>query len=387
MPYCLQYYPKDHKTKIDSVRYASLSDTGSIFTTLHYIALPPLRSTQFDSTPIAVMPKSCIICSAVASPDIMLQYCAACQSALYCSRACQRKDWKPHHKKICKLINVGHGDMQVRTDEHENRKIEVQKIVEQSISDGQKRFFKLFEESTFEGSRDAAQKMKKYAKRQTKNTQEFLLSQSMSCLIRSNSDMLSWPNSPLLVMLQFVDPNVLYHVVGDEASSVLHLLADLADPFDYSTHVNQLILAKQLIEHGANVNGVSDLYRRTPLHRACYSGAVTNLDFVEYLLEEGADPNARDYLEMTPLFSTCPHAPGAAKFLLNWPTTDANITTRSGRCFLAVIRSLITDFSEQIALPEDSERIQHQFKLQQWREIEEILVERGALDTGSTALA
>jgi ankyrin repeat protein len=50
--------------------------------------------------------------------------------------------------------------------------------------------------------------------------------------------------------------------------------------------VNQLILAKQLVEHGANVNAV-ETHGKTPLHRACYSGNVTNLDFVEYLLEEG----------------------------------------------------------------------------------------------------
>jgi hypothetical protein len=34
----------------------------------------------------------------------------------------------------------------------------------------------------------------------------------------------------------------------------LYDLADLVNPSDYSTHVNQLILAKQLIEHGANAN-------------------------------------------------------------------------------------------------------------------------------------
>jgi hypothetical protein len=40
----------------------------------------------------------------------------------------------------------------------------------------------------------------------------------------------------------------------DVASSPLHLLANLVDPFDYSTHENQLILAKQLIERGTKVN-------------------------------------------------------------------------------------------------------------------------------------
>jgi hypothetical protein len=63
-------------------------------------------------TQTAIMPKSgCIICRAVASQDVLFQYCAACQSALYCSKACQRKDWKKQHKKVYKLLNVGHGDM------------------------------------------------------------------------------------------------------------------------------------------------------------------------------------------------------------------------------------------------------------------------------------
>jgi ankyrin repeat protein len=47
--------------------------------------------------------------------------------------------------------------------------------------------------------------------------------------------------------------------------------------------VNQLILAKQLVEHGANVNAVSTPHGKRPLHKACSSGNVTNLDFVEYL--------------------------------------------------------------------------------------------------------
>jgi hypothetical protein len=77
------------------------------------------------------MPKSCIICSAVASPDILLQYCAQCQSALYCSRACQREDWKKQHKKICKLVNVGHGDMQIRSESHASQQAALKEAFEE----------------------------------------------------------------------------------------------------------------------------------------------------------------------------------------------------------------------------------------------------------------
>jgi hypothetical protein len=159
--------------------------------------------------------------------------------------------------------------------------------------------------------------------------------------------MLSWPNSPLLVLLQFVDPSVLW---GDEGvplqegktrNTPLHHLADLVGTNDYSIYANQLILGKQLIEHGANGNAVTIPEGRTPLMHTCSGANVTNLDFVKVLLKAGADPNSQDSLGSIPLIYTAPYAPGAATFLLNWPTTDANIITRSGVSFLARVRSTI----------------------------------------------
>jgi CRISPR/Cas system-associated endoribonuclease Cas2 len=66
--------------------------------------------------------------------------------------------------------------MQVRQDAHESRQISIQaqEMRQQTFDEGKKRFFKIFQESTFEGSRAAAQKMKKYAKRQTKQNQKNL---------------------------------------------------------------------------------------------------------------------------------------------------------------------------------------------------------------------
>jgi hypothetical protein len=331
------------------------------------------------------MPKSCIICSAVASPELQLQYCAQCQSALYCSKACQREDWK-QHKKICKLLNVGHGDRQVRSDIHTSRLMQMKeqyKREEDSFNEDIRRFFNLFTESTFEGSRAAALKMRKIVKPQNKLNQKWILFHSFYLLVRCDSKMLSWPNSPLLVLLEFLDPNLLS---GDEDTPLqqgehrvplLHYLADLADPFDYSTQQNQLILAKQLIGRGANANAVSRPKRETPLHKACSAVNVTNLDFVEYLLEVGADPNARDYLGLTPLMFSGAFAPSAAKFLLNWPTTHVNITCRSGESFLDVVRKIVTIYSD--ALPDNpTAKVEDQLLLQQWRGIEEMLLERGA---------
>jgi hypothetical protein len=120
------------------------------------------------------------------------------------------------------------------------------------------------------------------------------------------------------------------------------------------------------------------------LHYACHSDFVTNLDVVELLQEAGAIPNTQNHMGNIPLTYSNPHAPGAAKFLLNWPTTDANITSQSGASFLAGVRETVEGFSNKIALPDNPEMVQHQLLLQQCSEIEEMLVERGAVDTGIT---
>jgi hypothetical protein len=104
-------------------------------------------------------------------------------------------------------------------------------------------FFKLFLESTKDGSRAAALEMSKIAKRQTEYNQMALLFISIRLLVYSDSEKLLWPNSPLFVLLQFVDPNVLSPAADHDASEEdhsreppLHMVADLADPSDYSTH-------------------------------------------------------------------------------------------------------------------------------------------------------
>jgi hypothetical protein len=190
--------------------------------------------------------------------------------------------------------------------------------------------------------------------------QKFLLFHSLFLLVRSDLEMLSWPNSPLLVLLQFVDPDVLSgdEQQGETRETPLHELTDLADPSDYSTHVNQLILAKQLIEHGANVNAVSIPQGETPLHSACYTGNVTNLDFVEFLLEACADPNAQGHQGHIPLLFTIPDTPGAAKFLVNWHPMES--PSKSGFVALSSI------FSFKMA--DHPDQIRHKFLFKRWSE-------------------
>jgi hypothetical protein len=53
-----------------------------------------------------------------------------------------------------------------------------------------------------------------------------------------------------------------------------------------------------------------------------------------------------------------------------------NIIDRSGFSFLAKVRGAVEYLSDQVALPDNPDRVKDQFMLQQWREIEEMLVGR-----------
>jgi hypothetical protein len=72
--------------------------------------------------------------------------------------------------------SVGDGAMQVQNPEHEGfatKREESFKTTERSFTDNIRQFFKLFTQSTFEGSKAAARKMKKIINRQTNTTRNF----------------------------------------------------------------------------------------------------------------------------------------------------------------------------------------------------------------------
>jgi hypothetical protein len=331
------------------------------------------------------MSKSCFTCKV----HTVLDCCSNCQAVQYCSNSCQKADWK-QHKEICQFLNVGDGAMQVRTDKHVDGYAKLEETfqgAERSFDEDDKRFFKLFTESTHEESLAAAQEMKKIAARHTKLNQKAILFHSLNLLMRTDSKELRWPNSPLRIMLQFVDTNARWANAEEEDSreemvrgpTPLHQLSCQADPQGRSFHKNQVILGQQLFRHGANAN--LRIEGLTPLHLACHSDAVTNLDFIQLLLEKGASPNVRDNQGMTPLMSAVPMAPGTAKFLLEWstpPTTDIHITNRAGLTLFDLVHSTIENFSAQAELHDNAERVKRAFLLEQWREIEQMLVERGS---------
>ena len=76
-------------------------------------------------------------------------------------------------------------------------------------------------------------------------------------------------------------------------------------------------------------------------------------------------------------------ASGADKFLLTHSEkTDPDILTDDGRSVLAMVRSSIADGKAEARLPDNPEKEILFFQVKQWEEVETLLIERGALDSG-----
>jgi hypothetical protein len=276
--------------------------------------------------------------------------------------------------------------MQVKHPDHGAASTFSDVDVEAAMScDGNKEFqafFQFFKESTTRAaSKAAARKMKKFV-RQSNYPPDYFWFRSITLLLRADSKMLLWPSNPFIVLLEFVDPDLLWESQekeDDMRSTMLHWLAEAADPNDIKVQENQLILGRLLIRRGANVNSVTYPHSATPLFNACHSANTTNLDFIQLLLDNGANPNIQNFLGESPLMCTVQMAPSAAKLLMEWPTTDVNLTAKSGKCILAMVRNTIDFLTHGCSFPWHP---RNQFLCQQWRDIEKLLVAKGAIVAG-----
>jgi hypothetical protein len=328
---------------------------------------------------------SCQVCEKGEAEGLKLSFCSSCRSVSYCSRECQKTDWKAH-KVICKELNVGDAKQIVHSG-HQSRAQEVKELATSALSECEpraRRFFDLFFETQGDtDDTDSVRKMKKVLQNESPFSRQVILLRSLYVLSQLPSEMLKLSTSPLKVALQFVDASVMScpgpNMDDGRGATPLHCLAQMSDPSKEHTLKNQCIIAKQLIEAGANVNARAQRGNGnvTPLHAACSSGNCTNLDFIQLLLDHGANPNTKDSDGNTPLYYTVPGAPGAAKFLLTYSAkTDPDILGYGGS-FLAMVRSCLENFFGPLP-----DREKYLFQVKQWKEVEKLLVERGTLDTG-----
>jgi hypothetical protein len=337
---------------------------------------------------------SCQVCEKGMAEGLKLSFCSACRSVSYCSRECQKADWKTH-KVICKELNVGDAKQIVHPD-HQSYAEQRKEMAKRALSECDpraRRFFDLFLDT--QGDTDhteSVRKMKKIFHKESRLKRQAILICSLTILSQLPSEMLKLPTSPLKVALQSVDASSVMSYPGSNMDdgrgftlTPLHCLTQMSDPSNTHMLENQCILAKQLIEAGANVNAHAQhaWNKSTPLHYACNGKSCTNLDFIQLLLNHGANPNAKDSDGATPLHYTKGSAPGAAKFLLTYSEkTDPGILTNDGRSFLAMVRYSIAECKYRASMPHNPHPEIVLFLVKQWEEVEKLLVERGALDSG-----
>jgi hypothetical protein len=298
------------------------------------------------------------------------------------------KNWK-EHKQICRSLVVGaSGSMQIKHSEQTAAYAATMRhsaFVRSELNETEDftQFFRHFQESKPGGRKAAARVMKDIALRQEQHKKESWLHLTLFELVHVDVERLTWPNSPLLVLLECIDLTALKK--GIQHPHLLIWLAKVMHPDSHHTYyANQILLARQLVAYGVDVNAAQMPTCTTPLHTACCTSGVINLEFIDFLLQRGADPNARNHRGATPLMWTTRWAPGAAKALIDWPATDVNIVDQDGLSVLTLVREAMETISYTVDRPGNAcRKAEDQSRLQQWREVEEMLVKRGARQLGS----
>lgn len=382
----------------------------------------------------------CYNCKKPASDDSPAEEffrCVRCRSVTYCSKACQKEDWREGgHRdgtyvlsfldgkvsnycirdsqiitgtiesdllclfvclKVCGRLNIGDAEQVVHRDHEEHA--EQLALTRQALLNGDMgeigmKFFELFLNSADQNGPQLERtetNMKRWFRRQSRYTKKVLMFQSITLLLGCPKKMLKLPTSPMTIALaSHVDPSAVSSpsegVSDGEGSTPLHWIAESADGSRKTSMKNQMLLGQQLIDAGANVNARAErgLGKVTPLHRACHSAVTTNIDFIKLLLANGADPNAKNDLGETPLMHSMPFSPGAAKCLLQNDQTDPNVVANDGRIALAMLRDAIDEMEFKSQIPDNPKQHEYRFTVSQLRELEEFMVLRGAHDRGES---
>lgn len=332
--------------------------------------------------------------------------CPLCRSVPYCSRKCQKAHYKTH-KKICNSLNATNAQ-QLRHPDH----LDVHEhLDDQILIDSLTKFspfclelWDLFK--TAKKDKDTARirtKMNFLAQRIDFPEKHIFLLKVIPFILRVKQWKLTQPTSIVLVLLSSGIDLSTYETTRCKLTlgtpfNTLSMMSSATDPH---VNMNQVIVGRQLIEAGANVNLRSGEDDDTPLHVACSSTVPTNLDFVQLLLDNGADPNLTNSLGATPLMMTIKMSMPAAKFLLTYDYSkhdcsipiDVNSGLLHGQTMLRATRGEIAYLEHQraikrLGLPSTAKGLwlktasedELSHLLQQMQEVEGLLVSLGGID-------
>lgn len=320
--------------------------------------------------------------------------CSQCKAAYYCDKACQAEGWKANHRRLCKQLNVSDAQ-QIHHPDH-SRVEERQQLVYAAMSASPlhvQQIYRVF--LSGDDSVATHAKMKQLLMKEPMWARHMLMLQSLHILMQLPKEVALKCTLPLLLAFDCgCDPNYWSRpppteLRDDGGSTALHWLSEMAHPKKHSSHQAQAALGRQLLGAGANVNAITDigLGNVTPLHRACHSGAVTNLSFIRLLLENGANPNAPSAPQgETPLMHTLECAMPAAKLLFTFPSIapiDVNVRSANGSTFLGGVCASASKLKLCLAMgPPSSQKAKIKLMLKQLNQVEEILVGKAAEDGG-----
>jgi hypothetical protein len=191
-----------------------------------------------------------------------------------------------------------------------------------------------------------AELMKKIASEMPANDKLVFLHVMCCLLLHAKPWQVDLPTSPVKILLQVgVDVNA---IPEDGVYNCLTLLAAQNSERE-SFKKNQVTIARQLIEGGAQVNLPSleeGAGLIAPLYFACASCSYTNLDFIQLLIENGANPNQQTVDGMIPLMSSIEMAVGAAIFILKFEhekkiEVDPNVRSKWGETVWSMLDKAI----------------------------------------------
>ena len=191
-----------------------------------------------------------------------------------------------------------------------------------------------------------AELMKNIASAMPPNDKLVFLHVMCCLLLHAKPWQVDLPTSPVKILLQVgVDVNA---IPEEGVYNCLTLLAAQNSERE-SFKKNQVTIARQLIEGGAQVN-LPSLEEGggliTPLYFACASFLYTNLDFVQLLIENGANPNHQTADGRTPLMASIEMAVGASIFILkfdheNKVEVDPNVRSKWGETVWSMLDNAI----------------------------------------------
>ena len=223
-----------------------------------------------------------------------------------------------------------------------------------------------------------------------------IFSRTMRIMLRDEPWRVGQPYSPLLALLQ---SGLDLSTQKDSSNNHLYLLSQESSAASTTRNRNQVIIGRHLLEiGGANPNLFCGRGQAFPLFDACYSNQPTNLEFIELLLEHGADRNM-ECLGGTAIVGAFDMSLDAIKLLItyehaNCPSIDINKPSSFKATALDLARMNIvkfTRFRDEVAVT--GKVATNCYKtwttvepfnvhIEKLKEIEALLLSKGAVEGG-----